>query len=157
MDTPTPPPSPERFKLIAEVYLLFRQGDEILISRRANTGYRDGDFGLVSGHVDGGEPLAEAACREALEEAGVRVDAGDLTLRTVMHRRKNGEDGERIGFFFEPARWRGDIVNAEPEKCGELRWVRADALPVNTIGYVREAIRCARGGVAYSAWWGLDD
>ena len=145
----------ERFKLIAEVYLLFQRGDEILLSRRANTGYRDGDFGLVSGHVDGGEPLAEAACQEALEEAGVQIEPGALILRTVMHRSHGDED--RIGFFFEPSAWRGEIVNAEPHKCDELTWVRVEALPTNTIGYVREAIRCAREGIAYSAYWGRDD
>ncbi|HLK24269.1 MAG TPA: NUDIX domain-containing protein [Caulobacteraceae bacterium] len=145
---------PDRFKLIAEVYLLFRRGDEILLSKRANTGYRDGDYGLVSGHVDGGEPLALAACREALEEAGVRISAGDLTLKTVMHRRR---EDERIGFFFEPAGWSGDIVNAEPHKCERLAWFSLDALPANTIGYVREAIRCAGAGVAYADWWDRDD
>jgi 8-oxo-dGTP pyrophosphatase MutT (NUDIX family) len=141
LDAATPQAAPQRFKLIAEVYLLFQREGEILLSRRANTGYRDGDFGLVSGHVDGGEPLAEAACREALEEAGVRIATVDLTLRTVMHRRNEGDEDERIGFFFEPAGWEGEIVNAEPHKCGELR----------------EAIRCARQGITYSAYWGRDD
>ena len=144
----------DRFKIIAEVYLLFRRGDEILLSRRANTGYRDGDYGLVSGHVDGGEPLAVAASREALEEAGVRIDPSDLTLRTVMHRRR---EDERIGFFFEPARWSGEIVNAEPHKCDDLGWFALDALPANTIGYVREALRCAAAGVPYAAYWDKDD
>ena len=64
----------DRFKLIAAVYLLFRRGDEILLLLRANTGYEDGKYGLVSGHVDGDEPLAAAAAREAREEAGVEID-----------------------------------------------------------------------------------
>jgi 8-oxo-dGTP diphosphatase len=37
---------PDRFKLIAEVYLLFRRGDAFLLSLRANTGYCDGQYGL---------------------------------------------------------------------------------------------------------------
>jgi 8-oxo-dGTP diphosphatase len=140
----------ERFKLIAAVYLLFRRGDEILLLRRANTGYEDGNYGLVSGHVDGDEPLAVAAAREAREEAGVEIDPADLALRTVMHRR---QDDERVEFFFEPARWRGEIRNAEPDKCTELAWFPLDALPDNTIPYVRAAIERARAGVPYSAFW----
>jgi 8-oxo-dGTP diphosphatase len=147
----------DRFKLIAEVYLLFRRGDEILLSKRANTGYRDGDYGLVSGHVDGGEPLAVGACREAMEEAGVRIEPSGLVLRTVMHRRKIGEDDERVGFFFEPAAWTGEITNAEPHKCDELCWFALDALPANTIGYIRRALDCAGAGVTYSDDWDRDD
>ncbi len=147
----------ERFKLIAEVYLLFRRGDEVLLSLRANTGYRDGEYGLVSGHVDGGEPLALAASREALEEAGVRIDPRDLTLKTVMHRYVDEADGERIGFFFEPARWDGEPINAEPHKCDGLDWFSLAALPANTIGYVRAAIGNALAGVTYAEVWGYDD
>ncbi|HEY1750066.1 MAG TPA: NUDIX domain-containing protein [Caulobacteraceae bacterium] len=144
----------DRFKLIAEVYLLFRRGDEVLLSLRANTGFRDGEYGLVSGHVDGGEPLAAAAAREALEEAGVALDPRELTLQTVMHRCPGDE---RIGFFFEPARWQGEIVNAEPHKCDGLAWFALDALPANTIPYVREALANAVAGVAYDDRWAPDD
>lgn len=143
-----------RFKLIAEVYLLFRRADRILLSKRANTGYRDGDYGLVSGHVDGGETLAHAACREALEEAGLRLDPAALVLRTVMHRRMAEE---RIGFFFEPRHWVGEPVNAEPHKCDELAWFALTALPANTIGYIRAAIGYARDGIAYAEYWDRDD
>ena len=144
----------DRFKLIAEVYLLFRRGDAVLLSLRANTGYCDGQYGLVSGHVDGGEPLALAAAREAFEEAGVTIDPRDLVLKTVMHRRS---DDERIGFFFEPAQWRGELVNAEPDKCGGLAWFATDALPTNTIAYIREAIGNALAGAPYAHRWRVDD
>jgi 8-oxo-dGTP diphosphatase len=140
----------ERFKLIAAVYLLFRRDDEILLLLRANTGYEDGNYGLVSGHVDGDEPLAQAAAREAREEAGVEIDPADLTLRTVMHRR---QDDERVEFFFEPSRWRGEIRNMEPDKCAALSWFPIGALPDNTIPYIREAIARYREAVPYSAFW----
>ena len=45
----------ERFKLIPAVFLIFRRGDEVLLLRRANTGYQDGKYGLVAGHLDGDE------------------------------------------------------------------------------------------------------
>jgi 8-oxo-dGTP pyrophosphatase MutT (NUDIX family) len=140
----------ERFKLIAAVYLLFRRGDEILLLLRANTGYEDGNYGLVSGHVDGDEPLAVAAAREAREEAGVEIDPADLALRTVMHRR---QDDERVEFFFEPSRWRGEVRNMEPDKCAALSWFPIAELPDNTIPYIREAIARYRESLPYSAFW----
>jgi 8-oxo-dGTP diphosphatase len=140
----------ERFKLIAAVYLLFRRGDEILLLLRANTGYEDGNYGLVSGHVNGDEPLAHAAAREAREEAGVEIDPADLALRTVMHRR---QDDERVEFFFEPSRWRGEIRNMEPDKCAALSWFPIADLPENAIPYVREAIERSREGVPYCEFW----
>lgn len=140
----------EKFKLIASVYLLFRRGNKMLLLRRCNTGYEDGNYGLVSGHVDGNERLAVAAVREAREEAGVTIDPSELTLKTVMHR---CQEDERIDFFFEPKTWKGEIMNTEPDKCDELEWFPLDALPNNTIPYIRQAIECYRDGIFYSEYW----
>lgn len=140
----------DRFKLIAAVYVLFRQDDKILMLQRKNTGYEDGRYSLVAGHADGDEPLTVAAAREASEEAGVEIDPADLVLKTVMHRR---QDDERLDFFFEPRRWNGEIRNAEPDKCSDLSWFPINALPSNTIPYIRSAVECCRSGVVYSEFW----
>ena len=54
-----------RFKLIASVYVLFVKDGKILMLRRANTGYEDGNYSLVAGHADGNEALTAATAREA--------------------------------------------------------------------------------------------
>lgn len=102
----------ERFKLIASVYMLFRNGDKILLLRRANTGYEDGKYGLVAGHVDGDELLTKAAAREAKEEAGVDIEPENFVLKTVMHRR---QEDERIDFFFEVQEWEWFAWDELPE------------------------------------------
>ena len=137
----------ERFKLIASVYLLFARDGKILLLRRANTGYEDGSYGLVAGHVDGNESLTRAAIREAEEESGVRIDPKDPLLKVVMHR--IGAD-ERLDFFFEPRMWEGEPKNTEPGKCDDFNWFPVNALPPNTIPYIREAIRCYRENITYS-------
>jgi hypothetical protein len=44
-------------------------------------------------------------------------------------------------------RCNGDVFNAEPDKCDELRWCASDALPNNTIPYVRRAIANVAQGI----------
>ncbi|MFH0856765.1 MAG: NUDIX hydrolase, partial [bacterium] len=45
----------ERFKVIPAVYLFLEEDGKILLLRRFNTGYEDGNYAFVSGHLDGGE------------------------------------------------------------------------------------------------------
>jgi ADP-ribose pyrophosphatase YjhB (NUDIX family) len=144
----------ERFKLIASVYILFICDGKILMLRRANTGYEDGNYSLVAGHADGDEPLTEATVREAKEESGVEIEPEDLELKVVMHRLSNDE---RLDFFFEPKHWKGEPKNMEPEKCDDLSWFPLDDLPQNTIPYIQEALRCYREKIFYSEFgWGKE-
>jgi 8-oxo-dGTP diphosphatase len=144
----------ERFKAIVSVYTLFVRDGKILMSRRANTGYADGQYSLVAGHAEGNEALTEATVRETKEEAGVQIEPTELSLKVVMHRI---DDREQLDFFFECTRWKGNIKNMEPGKCDDLNWFPLDKLPTNTIPYIREAIRCYREGIIYSEFgWGKE-
>ena len=60
--------------------LLFDKEGKILLSRRYQTGYEDGNYGLPSGHVDGGETIRDALTREVFEEVGVRIDKNNLEI-----------------------------------------------------------------------------
>jgi len=130
----------ERFKLIASVYALFIKDGKILLLRRFQTGYEDGKYGLVAGHVDGKETMRNAMAREALEEAGVKIDTEDIDLALTMHR--SCDDHERIDLFFFIKKWQGEINNMEPAKCDDLSWFPVNQLPDNTIPYIRYAIEC---------------
>jgi 8-oxo-dGTP diphosphatase len=139
----------ERFKMIASVYILFVRDDKVLMSRRFNTGYEDGNYGLVAGHVEDNESLTCAAIREAKEEAGVDIAPEDLEVKTTMHRR---QEDIRVDFLFEAQKWGGEITNMEPERCDDLSWFPLDALPANTIPYTRQVIENYRKGIIYSEW-----
>jgi 8-oxo-dGTP pyrophosphatase MutT (NUDIX family) len=115
----------------------------VLLLRRANTGYEDGKYSVIAGHLDGGETVVAAAVREAAEEAGIALDPEAVRVVGVMHRRASDE---RIDFFVAAEAWEGEIRNCEPHKCDELAWFPLDAVPMNTIPYVRRALENFREG-----------
>ena len=122
----------------ATVHLFFFRENQILLLRRFNTGFRDGEYSVPAGHLDGGETVISAAAREAEEEIGVQIETNDIAFSSVMHRL---EDDERVDFFVHIHKWLGEPFNAEPEKCDDLLWSNVDQLPANTIPYVRQALK----------------
>ena len=146
----------EKFKLKFAVYLIPRRDNKVLLSLRENTGYMDGMYSLVAGHVDGGETGEEATIREAAEEAGVMIDPKDLKFAYIMHRLKNRPEDEYIDLFFEVRNWEGEFVNNEPEKCGGLDWFDIDKLPENTLPYISEAVTSYESGKHYSSTKGTE-
>lgn len=71
--------SKQRFTAPVTIHLFLVKDDSILLFRRYNTGYEDGNYSVVAGHLDGGETVKEAAVREAKEETGVDITEGRCT------------------------------------------------------------------------------
>lgn len=140
----------ERNKAVPAVYLLLRKGGDILLSRRAGSGYYDGWYSVPAGHVEADELPLKALVRETKEEIGVDIDPSSAKLVHVMYRPKLDETGERIDLFFETSEWSGEPKIMEPEKCDDLCWFPIKALPENTVHYVYDAIKHAETGIAYS-------
>lgn len=138
----------EHVRIYAAVYLVLIKDGRTMLSRRRNTGYQDGNWSLVAGHFDGGEPATRTMVREAEEEAGIAIAPEDLRFVHLMHRQY--PDREYVDVYFAAERWRGEIENREPRKCGGLEWFPLDALPENTIPEVRQALECVRDGIFYS-------
>ena len=135
--------APARFTFPSAVHLFLLRGDDVLLLRRYHTGYEDGKYSVVAGHLDGGEQVKQAAIREAREEIGVEIAPADLEVVGVMHRRSGDE---RIDWFVAARTWQGEPANCEPGKCDELRWAPLDALPEGVIPYVRRALDNYRAG-----------
>ena len=123
---------------IAAYLVLVKRGQTLLL-RRYKTGWQDGKYSLVAGHVEEGEKVRRALCREAYEEAGIRIRPKDLRIVNVMQR-FCPEGRIYIDFFFSAARWTGRVVNREPHKCDELRWFPLRRIPKNVLPYVRRVL-----------------
>ncbi len=119
------------------VHLLLVEDSRLLMLRRYNTGYEDGNYSVVAGHIDGGEDLKTAMIREAREEAGIEISRSALEIVGVIHFKG---DAEYIHFFLKASAWSGEVRNMEPNKCDDLRWFGMRELPGNTVPYVRQAI-----------------
>lgn len=53
----------EKFKYIGSSYLVLIKNNEILLLRRYNTGFMDGNYGLPAGHLDGNDTAREGGER----------------------------------------------------------------------------------------------
>ena len=147
-----------RAKFPVTVHLLFFRENQILLLRRFNTGFEDGNYSVPAGHLDGNETVRMAAIREAFEEIGVHIEIDDIAFATVMHRKSDDTlsgASERVDFFVHVKAWEGEPFNAEPNKCDKLRWYNLNTLPENTIPYVKQAIQNYLDDVPFQEFgWG---
>lgn len=139
-----------RFKIIPTVYLVLMKENKILLSRRCNTGFHNGEFSFPAGHLKPDETLVQAMVREAKEEIGIGLNRKDLELVHIMHRKEPNEN--RVNFFFRAEKWRGEPRNIEPSRCDCLKWFDIGKLPDNTIPYIKQAINCVSQKVFYSEY-----
>lgn len=95
----------ERFKLYSATYLILIKDKKILLLKRLNTGWQDGNYSLISGHLDGKETVTESMARETKEESGININPEDLKVTHTMHRISH--DREYVDFFLTTTKWQG--------------------------------------------------
>lgn len=128
-------------------YLILKQGNEILLHLRKNTGYCDGMWSLVAGHVEDGESATAALIRETYEEIGITLSPDQIKVVHVMHRQTNRLN---VDIFFACPLWEGVIKNCEPEKCEKLEFFSLENLPTNIVDYNATALKAVLNEEFYS-------
>lgn len=137
----------DRYLVVPAAYVVLRRDDgRVLMLLREGTGWMDGHWAVPAGHVEAGESVQTAALREAREEVGVTIDAGDLEPLTVMHRSQQTGDpiDERVDFFFTTSRWSGEPRLMEPGKAAGLDWFALDDLPDPVVPHERLVLDALR-------------
>lgn len=136
------------YRLIPAAYVVLRRDDEVLLSRRFQTGWRDGWWSLPAGHVEGGESCVDAIVREAEEEIGVGLRAAELVPLCTVHRTGGNTDpiDERVDFFFAADTWSGEPTIREPDRCSDLGWYALKDLPEPVVDPVDKVLAGLQSG-----------
>lgn len=92
------------FQLIVDVHLLLLSDGDLLLGRRANTGYGDGAYEPPSGRLAERETLVEAAVRVAAAQVGIEIDPAKVSLAHVLH---DVSGQGRMAFFLTADGWEG--------------------------------------------------
>lgn len=137
----------ERLTVRVAVYLILERDGQILLLKRKNTGWADGLFSFISGHLDPNETLTTAMIREAKEEAGIDMQEKDLEMVHVIHLKTNQQ---YIAFFFKAKQWAGEPTNIEAEKCEEMKWFPINNIPSNTVSFLKGVIEHYKAGTVFS-------
>lgn len=116
--------------------LFLRSDNKILLLRRKNTGYEDGNYCFPGGHVEKGEPIHEALIREVKEEIGINIRENDLKLIHILNRKI--DDNAYVDFIFECNKWEGNPYIVETDKSDDLQWFAIDNVPENIISFMKE-------------------
>lgn len=133
----------DRHQVSVAVYTILIKDNKVLMMRRSNTGYHDGDYSLPAGHIENGEYPDQAAIRETEEEVGIKVQ--DLRFVTVLYSGDN-----YVCFFFETTDWAGEIINCEEDKCDDVRWFDLNKLPANITPEVKTGLENLQKKLYYS-------
>lgn len=130
------------------VYTLLQKGNKVLLIRRYNTGWHDGDFTLPAGHVNEDETVLQTVIRETKEEIGVGIDSGNLEFAHIVHRKKEINNPEYIDLYFRAKNWKGTIKLGP--SCDTSDWFELDKLPPNTIPVVKKVLGKISKGILFS-------
>ena len=130
---------PKRFELRCAVHLLLVKDGKILVEKRKNREYCDGQYDLIASHILGNEDVYSAIIRTAKTEVNIEVKKEDLEIIQVMHQKS--EDYEYINYFFIANKYTGKLNNNEPEFCEKLEWVDLKYPIKNMMEYINFAIK----------------
>ena len=136
------------YKCQINVYLILIQNGKILMLKRSGTGFMDGMYSLPAGKLDKGERIHLALAREVKEEVGIDLSSDhDWIKNTNILHRFSKEGTVAMDFFFRHSKFSGQPRNMEPEKCAEVAWFPLNAIPENTIPYIKLGIENSLKGI----------
>ena len=117
------------------VNLILRRNNSILLMRRYNTGWNDGNYALMGGHVEDEENPVDAVIREAKEELALDLRKENLEYKMTMP-----VYPDHIYIYFECKNFDKEPVNNEPNECDDIRFFQIDNLPDNIIEADKKAL-----------------
>ena len=158
----------QHYQAIVDVHLLLMRDGQVLLGRRANTGYGDGAYEPPSSRLAERETIVEAGIRVAAAQPGIALDPSHVSLAHVMH---DVSGAGRIAFFLTADGWDGEPGGGTDTRGTDTRgtqghgteghsaasysdfdWFDIDDLPANMIDRARVAVRNYVAGVGFSTY-----
>lgn len=131
------------------LYLEDSHGRILLGLRHPDSAYAGNTWHFLAGHCEREEAI-NCLIREALEEAGLTIDPGDVELVHLVHLVDSPSARPRIGLVFRVRTWSGTPAVLEPDRCVEWRFWNPKDLPSDIVPYTRQAIEGVLAGRLYS-------
>ncbi len=119
------------------VEVIIQKDNKVCMIKRKNTGYMDGYYAFVGGHVEKGESLKQAGIREVKEECGVVIKAEDMNFVCGI---RNGKREDYFNYYYVVSNFEGKLQNMEEDKCEEIVWIDKNAIPDNTVDNDKRAL-----------------
>jgi 8-oxo-dGTP diphosphatase len=141
------------FQLIVDIHLLLVSEGDLLLGRRAGTGYGDGAYEPPSGRLAERETLVEAAVRVAAAQVGIALAPAEVTLAHVLH---DVSGQGRMAFFLTAEDQAGEVrpvvAGAGTGSYSDFGWYPLTDLPANMIDRARVAVRNHAAGARFSTY-----
>jgi ADP-ribose pyrophosphatase YjhB (NUDIX family) len=140
------------FQLIVDIHLLLVANGDLLLGRRANTGYGDGAYEPPSGRLAERETLVEAAVRVAADQMGLALDPARVSLAHVLH---DVSGAGRMAFFLTADDWADEACQVPVQgtrSYSDFGWYPLTDLPANMIDRARVAVRNYAAGARFSTY-----
>ena len=134
------------FKVTLKARLLLYDRGRILLLRQTKP--NGGNYTLPGGTIEREEFAKACLIRESKEEAAITLQAQDLSLVHVLHKRTRKE--HRVVLYFKAYRYEGRLKALETEKFKKVEWFELDNLPRNLTATVRHVLKAYRRGQLYS-------
>ena len=136
-------PLKERPKVGMGVIVL--RGGKILIGERTGN-HGAGTSMIPGGHLEFGESFEDAAKREVEEETGLK-DLHDLKLVSIGN--DIAYDKHYVSIVFTALSDVGKPYDAEPEKCGNWKWLDPSKIPDTIFLPSKKALENWQKGIQY--------
>jgi len=148
------------------VHAVIIQNSQVLLGRRFNTGWGDGEYFFPAGHVKAFETLQDALTREMDEEIGAAPIFNAHVIKPALvieHLKDYGAAkpaSDRFRHYYEyfylVQNLEGTPRNLEPDKCDDLRFFPLSSLPSNIHPLALHALQCVTGNIPHSSY-GFDN
>lgn len=117
-------------KPVIGLAVIVKKDNKVLIGKRKDIAGHD-TWGFPGGHLEFGETPEEGVKREVLEETDLKIK--NIKLATITNDiRKEFKHNHYVTLFFTADYKSGDVINKEPHKCSEWKWIAWDFLLSST-------------------------